>query len=50
MGEHLASLADTRLLALDLRGHGETEVSNDDDNDDDDEEDDYDDDDDDSGQ
>ena len=27
LGENLASLADTRLLALDLRGHGETEVS-----------------------
>ena len=27
LGENLASLADTRLLALDLRGHGETKVS-----------------------
>ena len=27
LGENLASLADTRLLALDLRGHGETEIS-----------------------
>ena len=39
MGENLASLADTRLLALDLRGHGETEVSDDDDNEDDDDDD-----------
>ena len=40
MGENLASLADTRLLALDLRGPGETEVSDDDDNDDEDDDDD----------
>ena len=26
MAEHLATLADCRLLALDLRGHGETEA------------------------